>query len=59
MINNCLNDKDLPVYGDGMQIRDWFHELDHCSAIDTVLHHGKIGEVYNIGGNNENLTMKL
>jgi dTDP-glucose 4,6-dehydratase len=41
MINNCLNGKDLPVYGDGMQIRDWLHVADHCSAIDTVLHKGK------------------
>ena len=53
MINNCLKEKDLPVYGDGMQVRDWLHVSDHCSAIDTVLHKGKDGEVYNIGGNNE------
>jgi dTDP-glucose 4,6-dehydratase len=53
IINNCLKDKDLPVYGDGMQIRDWLHVYDHCSAIDAVLHRGLIGEVYNIGGNNE------
>ena len=53
MINNCENDKPLPVYGDGMQIRDWLHVKDHCIAIDTVLHKGAIGEVYNIGGDNE------
>lgn len=53
MITNCLNGKGLPVYGDGMQVRDWLHVYDHCSAIDTVLHKGKSGEVYNIGGNNE------
>lgn len=53
MINNCLKDKELPVYGDGMQIRDWIHVEDHCAAIDTVLHKGVKGEVYNIGGNNE------
>lgn len=53
MINNCLNEKDLPVYGDGMQVRDWLHVSDHCTAIDVVLHKGKDGEVYNIGGNNE------
>ncbi len=53
MINNCMNDKPLPVYGDGMQIRDWLHVKDHCSAIATVLEKGRIGEVYNIGGNNE------
>lgn len=59
MINNCLNDKDLPVYGDGMQIRDWLHVSDHCTAIDVVLHKGKIGEVYNIGGNNEKANIAI
>lgn len=59
MINNCLNDKDLPVYGDGMQVRDWLHVSDHCSAIDTVLHKGVIGEVYNIGGNNEKANIEI
>ncbi len=53
MIINALHDKPLPVYGDGMNIRDWLHVEDHCSAIDTVMRHGRIGEVYNIGGNNE------
>lgn len=59
MINNCKNNKDLPVYGDGMQIRDWLHVNDHCSAIDTVLHKGIIGEVYNIGGNNEKANIEI
>ena len=59
MINNCLNEKELPVYGDGMQVRDWLHVSDHCSAIDTVLHKGKVGEVYNIGGNNEKTNIEL
>lgn len=59
MINNCLNEKDLPVYGDGMQIRDWLHVSDHCSAIDTVLHNGRDGEVYNIGGNNEKANIEI
>jgi dTDP-glucose 4,6-dehydratase len=59
MINNCLNGKDLPVYGDGMQIRDWLHVADHCSAIDTVLHNGVVGEVYNIGGNNEKANIEI
>lgn len=59
MINNCLKNKDLPVYGDGMQIRDWLHVLDHCSAIDTVLHKGINGEVYNIGGNNEKANIEI
>ena len=59
MINNCENDKPLPVYGDGMQIRDWLHVRDHCIAIDTVLHEGTIGEVYNIGGNNEKANIDI
>lgn len=59
MINNCLLDKPLPVYGDGMQIRDWLHVSDHCSAIDTVLHKGILGEVYNIGGNNEKANIEI
>ena len=59
IINNCLKGKDLPVYGDGMQIRDWLHVSDHCSAIDTVLHKGKDGEVYNIGGNNEKANIQI
>lgn len=59
MINNCLNEKDLPVYGDGMQVRDWLHVSDHCSAIDSVLHRGRDGEVYNIGGNNEKANIEI
>ncbi|OEC86691.1 MULTISPECIES: dTDP-glucose 4,6-dehydratase [Methanobacterium] len=53
MISNALENKPLPVYGDGLNVRDWLHVYDHCSAIDLVLHRGKIGEIYNIGGNNE------
>jgi len=52
-ITNALEDKPLPVYGDGMQIRDWLHVLDHCEGIDVVLHKGEPGEIYNIGGGNE------
>lgn len=59
MINNCLNNYPLPVYGDGMQVRDWLHVEDHCRAIDVVLHKGKIGEVYNIGGNNEKANIEI
>lgn len=59
MINNCLNNRPLPVYGDGMQIRDWLYVIDHCSAIDTVLHKGIAGEVYNIGGNNEKANIEI
>jgi dTDP-glucose 4,6-dehydratase len=53
MIINALNDKPLPVYGDGLNVRDWLHVNDHCAAIDVVLRDGRVGEVYNIGGNNE------
>jgi dTDP-glucose 4,6-dehydratase len=53
MINNVLNHKPLPVYGDGKQIRDWLYVEDHCKAIDIVFEKGQIGEIYNIGGHNE------
>ncbi len=53
MINNALNHKPLPVYGDGRQIRDWLYVEDHCQAIDRVFEQAKAGEVYNIGGHNE------
>ncbi len=53
MISNALEDKPLPVYGDGKQVRDWLHVWDHCDAIAAALERGKAGEVYNIGGNNE------
>lgn len=53
MINNAVNGKSLPVYGDGMNIRDWLYVDDHCDAIIKVLEKGRIGQVYNIGGNNE------
>jgi dTDP-glucose 4,6-dehydratase len=59
MINNCLNKKPLPVYGDGLNVRDWLYVEDHCKAIDLVLHKGKIGEVYNIGGNNERTNIEI
>jgi dTDP-glucose 4,6-dehydratase len=53
IIANAFADKSLPVYGDGMNVRDWLYVEDHCAAIDAVLHKGTVGEVYNIGGNNE------
>ncbi|TQD24056.1 dTDP-glucose 4,6-dehydratase [Methanolobus vulcani] len=53
MINNALKHQELPIYGDGKQIRDWLHVSDHCKAIDIVFEKGKIGEVYNIGCHNE------
>lgn len=59
MINNTLKCKSLPVYGDGKQIRDWLYVKDHCVAIDAVLHKGRVGEVYNIGGNNEKENIEI
>ncbi len=53
MIANCLADKPLPVYGQGLNVRDWLYVEDHCKAIDLVIHKGREGEVYNIGGHNE------
>ena len=53
MISNALSNQKLPVYGDGGNVRDWLYVKDHCRAIDVILHKGKPGEVYNIGGNNE------
>jgi len=53
MISNALENKPLPVYGDGMNVRDWLYVTDHCRALDAVLHQGGAGEVYNIGGHNE------
>lgn len=53
MIANCLNDKPLPVYGEGLNVRDWLYVEDHCKAIDLIIHNGRGGEVYNIGGHNE------
>ena len=53
MIANALNDKPLPVYGEGLNVRDWLYVEDHCKAIDLILRNGRVGEVYNIGGHNE------
>jgi len=52
-INNIINNRSLPVYGDGKYTRDWLYVIDHAAAIDTVLHKGVVGETYNIGGYNE------
>lgn len=59
MISRALQDQPLPVYGDGMNIRDWLYVEDHCSAIDLVIHSGRAGEVYNIGGNNERANIHI
>ena len=52
MIANALADKPLPVYGEGLNVRDWLYVEDHCKAIDLIIHKGRVGEVYNIGGHN-------
>lgn len=59
VINNCLNKKPIPVYGDGLNIRDWLYVEDHCKAIDMVISDGKLGEVYNVGGHNERTNMHI
>ena len=59
MINNALNHKELPVYGDGKHVRDWLYVEDHCKAIDLVFEKGKSGEVYNIGGHNEKENIEI
>lgn len=59
MIHNAENDTPLPVYGDGMQVRDWLHVKDHCAAIWTVLQKGQVGEIYNVGGNNEKANIEI
>jgi len=59
MIMNALGGKPLPVYGDGLNVRDWLFVEDHCSAIETVLAHGRVGECYNVGGNNEQTNISI
>ncbi|QJC53867.1 dTDP-glucose 4,6-dehydratase [Paenibacillus albicereus] len=59
MIQNALQDKPLPVYGDGLNVRDWLYVEDHCSAIDLVIHKGVNGEVYNVGGRNERNNLQV
>lgn len=59
MICRAINNQYLPVYGNGLNIRDWIYVEDHCSAIDTILHKGKIGEVYNVGGNSERTNLQV
>ncbi|MEO7852096.1 MAG: GDP-mannose 4,6-dehydratase, partial [Rubrivivax sp.] len=58
-IVNALAAKPLPIYGDGLQVRDWLHVADHCSAIRAVLAHGRPGETYNIGGGNERTNLQI
>ncbi len=58
-ISKLLKDEKVPVYGDGLNVRDWLYVYDHCEAIDVVLHKGKSGEIYNIGGHNEKTNMEI
>jgi dTDP-glucose 4,6-dehydratase len=58
-ISRVLNDQKVPVYGDGKNIRDWLHVIDHCAAIDLVMHEGFNGEVYNVGGHNERTNLEV
>ncbi len=59
MINNARHDKSLPVYGEGLNVRDWLHVYDHCSGIDLIMRGGRNGEVYNIGGHNEKANIEV
>lgn len=59
LINNCLQLKDLPIYGDGLNIRDWLFVEDHAKAIDMVINNGRVGEVYNVGGHNERTNLEV
>ncbi len=58
-ISRLRRNEKVPVYGDGLNVRDWLYVYDHCEAIDTVLHNGKVGEVYNIGGHNEKTNLEI
>ena len=59
IVNNALNGKDLPVYGDGKNVRDWLYVVDHCKAILAVLENGRVGETYNVGGNSEKQNIEV
>ena len=59
IISNCLEEKNIPIYGDGKNVRDWLYVLDHCKAIDLIIHKGKLGEVYNVGGHNEKQNIEI
>ena len=59
MLINALEGKTLPVYGEGLNVRDWLYVEDHCKAIDLILHSGRVGEVYNVGGHNEKANIEV
>ena len=59
IISRALADEELPVYGKGENVRDWLHVSDHCQAIDLIIHKGRVGEVYNVGGHNERTNLEV
>ena len=59
MIMKALADESLPVYGEGLNVRDWLYVEDHCKAIDMIIHNGRVGEVYNVGGHNEKQNIEV
>ncbi len=59
IISRAMNDEKIPVYGEGLNVRDWLHVYDHCVAIDLIVRNGKVGEVYNVGGHNERTNMQI
>lgn len=59
IISRAQKNQNIPVYGNGLNIRDWLHVLDHCSAIDLIIHKGRLGEIYNVGGNNEKTNLEI
>ncbi|SCI26480.1 dTDP-glucose 4%2C6-dehydratase 2 [uncultured Clostridium sp.] len=59
IISKAINNESLPVYGNGMNVRDWIHVKDHCEAIDIIIHKGKLGEIYNVGSNNEKSNIEI
>ena len=59
IISNALAGKEIPIYGDGKNVRDWLYVLDHCKAIDLIFHRGRSGETYNVGGHNEKNNLEI
>lgn len=59
MISNALEDRELPIYGDGLNVRDWIYVEDHCQALDIIIHYGSSGEIYNIGGDGERTNLQV
>lgn len=59
IVSNALAGKEIPIYGDGKNVRDWLYVLDHCKAIDLIFHRGRSGETYNVGGHNEKNNLEI